>query len=162
MRLFVFVFLVLSCSTVLLGCGQPQATPDQTQAPATELPPGFTDEPPAGPTSSTTVLSGGILYSEDTFEDAAIVITAGKLVSWGTRGEVDMPNDSIGVDMRGKWITPGVQNPDGSLTLRSMPQNGEEASFLIFSDQPAEQPDTAALVGWFARGELMLEEAESG
>ena len=38
--------------------------------------------------------------------DSLVVITDGDLIAWGTRGDVDVPNDSIGFDLRGKWIEP--------------------------------------------------------
>lgn len=146
---------------LIAGCTQPEpATPETTASEMErDLPPGFTDEAPPGPTSDTTVLSGGILYAGGAFPDAAIVVTRGKLIAWGSRGEVDMPNDSIGFDMRGKWIAPGVQNEDGSLTLTALPEPGDAAAFLIFTDQPTEQPDSDGLIGWFANGELVLEES---
>ena len=82
---------------------------------ATDSPPGFTDAPPAAPTSATTILSGGILLTDTPISDSVVVITNGAVIAWGRRGEVELPNDSIGIDMRGKWIRPATTLSSGSV-----------------------------------------------
>ena len=89
------------------------------------MPPGFLDEPPPKPKSNTLVLSGGDLVLDTVIADAVVVIQNGKLLAWGKRGEVDMPNDSIGADMRGKWISPGTPEDLGSLPNMALMQVGE-------------------------------------
>lgn len=38
--------------------------------------------------------------------DYLLVIKKDQVVGWGQRGTVDVPNDSMGVDMRAYWIAP--------------------------------------------------------
>ena len=101
------MFSLLSLSLLLLACSDstPPREP-QTLAPGvnTPPPPGFTDAPPPAPVSDTVILSGGILLTEPPITDSAIVITEGVVTGWGRRGEMDIPNDSIGRDVRGLWI----------------------------------------------------------
>ena len=87
-----------------IGCSERPA--EDTPAPSEPDMPGFLDEPPPPPTPATEILGGGTLVLADGsfIEDSLIVITNGKLVAWGKRGEVEVPNDSIGIDVRGKWI----------------------------------------------------------
>jgi hypothetical protein len=97
---------LLSLTLLLLGCAEstPPAEP-QTNAPLVSTPPpGFTDTPPPAPVSDTVILSGGILLTEPPITDSVIVITQGVITGWGRRGEMDIPNDSIGRDVRGLWI----------------------------------------------------------
>jgi hypothetical protein len=112
---------------------QQQATGD-TQ----HLPPGFLDEPPPPPSSNTQVLSGGTLVLNQIIPDSVLVVQDGILLAWGARGEVAMPNDSIGLDMRGKWIVPG---PFANLTEGTLPevdswQPQAPANLLIFDKDP--------------------------
>ena len=98
---------LLASVMICLGCGE--AGTDQPSTTASEeqsLPPGFLDEAPPPPTSATEILGGGTLVLPDGsfVEDSLLIITDGKLVAWGKRGDVDVPNDSVGFDLRGKWI----------------------------------------------------------
>ena len=111
-----------------------------------ELPPGFLDEAPPGPESDTLVLSGGMLMSTPPIADSVVVITQGKVVSWGARGETDMPDDSIGHDMRGKWLLPKV-------SLKT----GETANIDIYSEFPK---DPNNIVGQVRGTSLNLPPAE--
>ena len=97
-----FIILSLILAT---ACSEPQQTAEPVE-PVKEMPPSFLDEAPPPPTSNTEILGGGTLVTPDGafIEDSLIVITDGKLVAWGKRGDVDVPNDSIGHDLRGKWI----------------------------------------------------------
>ncbi len=122
-------YTLLIVLTGLFACAEP---PDRSPP----LPPGFTDAPPAGPTAPTQVLSGGILVAAELaadVEDAAVVITDGRLVAWGKRGEVEMPNQSIGHDLRGKWLAPGRRGEPFNPNSPLMPD--QPAALLIF-DQP--------------------------
>ena len=123
------------------------------------MPPGFLDEAPPGPTSNTQVLSGGTLVTDATIEDSVVVMTDGKLVAWGERGLVAMPNDSIGFDMRGKWIIPGSweQATAGSLSETTTLQAGEAANFLIINRAPPfDDLEDGDLAGRVVEGSLVL------
>lgn len=134
-RAIIVLFLLLATA----ACGEPStpAASDNQSVPAADtnqtLPPGFTDEPPAPPTSDTLVLSGGVLLADTPITDSVIVISEGVVIAWGRRGEVAMPNDSIGVDMRGKWIkaadTLGI---------------GKTADLVVYDVFP-QDPDTAPI-----------------
>lgn len=113
------------------------ATTDTTQS-VGQLPPGFTDAPPPQPTSDTLVLSGGTLILAQPINDSVVVIQNNKILAWGQRGEVELPNDSIGMDMRGKWIIAGVAADVEASTIDSAAtlQAGAAASLLVFSSDP--------------------------
>ncbi|MEM7001179.1 MAG: hypothetical protein AAF529_10350 [Pseudomonadota bacterium] len=110
--------LLLVCGLLLAACQEPSpskvaenSSPEQpTSQPELDeasLPPGFTDAPPPPPTSNTLVLSGGkLVLGGETIIDSVVVISDGLIKGWGKRGEVAMPNDSIGKDLRGKWLLP--------------------------------------------------------
>ncbi|XOV81448.1 MAG: hypothetical protein ACFHXK_11225 [bacterium] len=142
------IVLLMVAFLVLTACGGAEPnTPSSdaesaaaTGAEAVEaLPPGFTDEPPPPPTSDTTVFSGGTLLLEESISDAVVVISNNTLISWGRRGNVDLPNDSVGMDMRGKWIVGGVAEDlaGGQLTLPASLTRGEPARLLVFNSDPA-------------------------
>ena len=90
----------------LFACAETQEVSEPKAETSGEMPPSFLDEAPPLPTSATEILGGGTLVTADgaLIEDSLIVITDGKLVAWGKRGDVDVPNESIGHDLRGKWI----------------------------------------------------------
>ncbi len=90
-------------------------------------PPGFLDEAPAPPTSATVILSGGTLVLAQPIADAVVVITNGEVQAWGKRGAVDVPSDSVGRDMRGKWLL-----PKGELAA------GGPAAFTLYDGPPSE------------------------
>ena len=116
------------------------------------MPPGFTDAPPPPPSSNTLVLSGGVLLLDTPITDSVVVITDGKILAWGRRGEVDMPNDSIGLDMRGKWLRAASSLNSGSLT------SGQTADFQAFDQFPADQ--TIVPIGTVVGQEVSMPAAE--
>jgi hypothetical protein len=75
-----------------------------------------------------------------------------------------MPNDSVGKDMRGKWLTPGTRADldAGSLPNKVSPTPDELANILIFKAAPdfskLSADDLYAVV---AQGELQILEASS-
>ena len=107
-----FAFVILF---VLSGCADPVGESTQTTSTTTSqpdtgetrtLPPGFMDPAPPPPTSDTVIWSGGTLLTDPPVEDAVVVVRNGDLLAWGRRGEVDVPNDSVGEDMSGKFLKP--------------------------------------------------------
>jgi len=113
-----------------------------------DLPPGFTDAPPPPPTSATQVLAGGTLLTPQAtpaeIADAVIVIRHGQVIAWGKRGEVAMPNDSIGFDVRGMWLQPRVP----------LAAN-QPAEFQIFDQAPADHPG-AQPIGYVQADKISL------
>ena len=101
---------MLTSTLLLAACGQGQTPTSSAESAATQqtLPPGFLDAAPPPPTSDTVVLSGGTLLLDSPLTDSVIVLQGGQVIAYGRRGDVDLPNDSIGRDMRGKWILPGT------------------------------------------------------
>ncbi|MEM7100454.1 MAG: hypothetical protein AAF541_19455 [Pseudomonadota bacterium] len=158
--------LLITTLVLVIGCGsssephQESTTSTSEQVQTDALPPGFLDEPPPPPTSNTTILSGGTLVVDQTISDSVIVITSGNVVAWGARGEVDMPNDSVGFDMRGKWIVPGRQNQDDSITPTAFAPN-LPAEFVILSSWSDTSLDASHVVGTFADGRLVLQDESS-
>lgn len=142
-------------SWLLLGALLAVACGEQDKA----MPAGFLDEPPPPPTSNTVVLSGGTLVLEQVTLDTAIVLQDGKLIVWGMRGEVDMPNDSVGKDVRGKWITPGTI---GDLEAKNLPnltalKMAAPANLLILKVGPDFHDATSAdLYGIVEHGQLQI------
>jgi hypothetical protein len=120
------------------------------------LPPGFLDEPPPPPTSDSLVLSGGTLVTQMEIADAIVVVTKGKLIAWGQRGGVAVPNDSIGYDMRAKYIVPGTELDlqQNQLPALQHLQQGAAAKFLII--ERFGSPD-AKLLGYLSGRELVVE-----
>ena len=155
------LFAIIGLCLAAVACGQ---TPPEVEAGADAepvgLPPGFLDEPPPGPTSATTVLSGGTLIIDDVISDAVVVVQNGVLLAWGARGEVDMPNDSVGLDMRGKWIVPGAQDAlqaNGNLPDLTLWQAGKPANLLILTSDPGQNdPGSNDLAGVVADGEIRI------
>ncbi len=123
------------------GCSGDNNTKQVDIAQATtsaELPPGFLDEAPAPPTSTNQILSGGALVLDQTTNDTVLLIDKGNLGAWGKRGEVDVPNDSIGFDMRGKWLVPGRVSDIAAGTLPNLSawKEGQAANLLVFDADP--------------------------
>ncbi len=153
--------LTITLIYILSACADPQSLESSAPAPR-DLPPGFLDEPPPPPTSTTQVLSGGTLVIDTVIEDSVVVLSNGRLVAWGKRGAVDMPNDSVGFDLRGRWITPGrwEQAASGSLVHEPQLQVGEVANLLIFKRPPPySKPDEGDLGGRVVDGTLELFDA---
>jgi imidazolonepropionase-like amidohydrolase len=123
------------------------------------MPAGFLDEAPPPPVSDTVVLSGGNLILAKVTPDTAIVLHAGKLIAWGKRGEVNMPNDSVGRDLRGKWLTPGTLTDLEASTLPNLGELkiGAVANMLIFNTGPDLAGATGDdLHGVITNGELQI------
>lgn len=164
MRLFLIGFLVMTGA----ACSEPEVTPQQTnqllegarELPK-EMPPGFLDEAPPGPVSNTVVLSGGTLMSEPPITDSAVVITDGLIVAWGKREQVTMPNDSIGKDMRGKWLVPGTTAmlESGAGADQNLLQQGKPGNLLVLTVDPGlTRPGSEHLAGFVADGEIRIED----
>ena len=150
MKYLALHLLLMTLTLTLSGCSKTgenktgaQTNAEQTivtveSASAERLPPGFLDDAPAPPTSENHVFSGGTLVLDEEINDAVVVIAKGKLVSWGKRGEVDVPNDSIGYDMRGKWLVPGATEDleDGPLPNQARWQPNAGIELLILNQPP--------------------------
>ncbi len=144
-------YLLLMIGVMLLtACGSSDPTTEaaETELPveaAEVLPPGYTDAPPPGPTSDTTILSGGTFLLAENIADSVVVISNNTLVAWGPRGMVELPNDSIGMDMRGKWIVAGdpADIENGNLVLPSNVASGDPARLLAFNSDPRTTEDLA-------------------
>ena len=75
-----------------------------------------------------------------------MVITKGNLIAWGKRGDVDVPNDSIGFDLRGKWIEP-------------LEWSESRPAALKFAEQdPRSEDFSHAYIGGYEDGTLTLPE----
>ena len=99
------------------------------------------------PTSDTIVLSGGTLLTDPPIADAGVVISNGVLVAFGPRTEVDMPHDSAGFAMRGKWL-----QPTAPLVV------GEPPNLNILIDDPS--ASEATVYATVADGELAVQERD--
>lgn len=95
--------LLLLCTVNLIvlvsGCSQ-------SKNETANMPPSFLDPAPSRPTSDTAIWAGVNLLTDPPINDYLLVIEKGRVVGWGQRGSVDVPNDSMGVDMRAYWISP--------------------------------------------------------
>ena len=165
MKILPLILSLIVTISLLNGCseaGKNQASNDVSSNPSTSaldnLPPGFTDDAPPPPTSSTQVLSGGTFENSGdvVLADAVIVLTEGNFIAAGARGNTDMPNDSIGHDMRGKFIVPGHVT-DGQIVFAESLTEGDVASLLIL-DQSVAHKD-AKVLGYFKDGELTMLDA---
>lgn len=149
---------------LLAACTEPPPAASSEQQPGTAMPPGFLDTPPPPPTSSTQVLSGGTLVADRMIEDSVVVLTNGTLVAWGKRGEVAMPNDSVGFDLRGHWIMAGSwqQAAAGELPLEAPLPVGEAANLVIVRQPPPfENLRESDLGGRVVDGKLELFDAQT-
>ena len=145
--LLIGVFLAVACSE-----------PEQN------VPGSFLDEAPPPPSSNTVVLSGGTLVLEQVTTDTVIVLTDGKLIAWGARGEVDMSDDSVGKDVRGKWIAPGTMNDLASGNLPNLTELkiAAPANLLLLKVGPDfDDVSSADLYGIVVQGELQILEETS-
>lgn len=102
-----------------------------------------------------------MLLADETIADSVVVITGGELMAWGQRGAVSMPNDSVGKDMRGKWLVPGTA---ADLAAGDMPkmdsfQPGQAVQLLIFDRAPTSDWSDRGLVGSFIDATLQMPEA---
>ena len=149
MRQLLLYVMVLLCS----ACGQGSQN--------SSAPPGFTDDPPPPPVSETVILSGGTLLSPDPIPDSLVILTRGRVVGWGRRGSVDVPNESIGSDMRGKWIVAGRLVNGQPRIDHELLKSGAPANLLFLSSDPAiASPAADHVVGYAADGELTLPESD--
>ena len=95
--------LLLLCGVNLIVLGSScSASKNETG----NMPPSFLDPAPTRPTSDTSIWAGVNLLTDPPIKDYLLVIDKGRVVGWGQRGTVDVPNDSMGVDMRAYWISP--------------------------------------------------------
>ena len=94
--------LLLLCTVNLIvlvsGCSQ-------SKNETANMPPSFLDPAPSRPSSETAIWAGVNLLTNPPINDYLLVIEKGRVVGWGQRGSVDVPNDSMGVDMRAYWIS---------------------------------------------------------
>ena len=98
MKLLLLLFAV---NLIVLGSGCSQSKNETAN-----MPPSFLDPTPSRPTSDTAIWAGVNLLTDPPINDYLLVIDQGRVVGWGQRGTVDVPNDSMGVDMRAYWISP--------------------------------------------------------
>ena len=98
MKLLLLLFAV---NLIVLGSGCSQSKNETAS-----MPPSFLDPAPSRPTSDTAIWAGVNLLTDPPINDYLLVIDQGRVVGWGQRGTVDVPNDSMGVDMRAYWISP--------------------------------------------------------
>ena len=114
------LFIILVTTTIALfsaGCSKPKN--EGTSPPAS-----FLDPAPSLPTSQTTIWAGINLMTEPLINDYIVVIHKNQLINWGKRGSVEVPNDSVGVDMRRYWIKsesgePLLYDDSGKIDLSS-------------------------------------------
>lgn len=127
---------------------QNNATPNAQSA---DGPRGFLDPAPPPPTSDTIILSGGTLIADavsdehpDGLFDAVVVIQDGRLVGYGKRGSVEVPDDSVGVDTSGRFIVPV------GTTLHV----GQPIALAVYAMRPAKDADSraTALFGTYRDG----------
>jgi hypothetical protein len=154
----IYLVIILGLAS---ACSDPTMSQESTHKSAEpkSMPAGFLDEAPPPPVSDTIVLSGGNLILDQVTTDTAIVLHQGKLIAWGKRGEVDMPNDSVGRDLRGKWITPGTLSDLEASTLPNLSELkiGAEANMLMFKTGPDLAGATGDdLHGMITNGELQI------
>ena len=111
--------LLLLCTVNLIvlvsGCSQ-------SKNETANMPPSFLDPAPSRPSSETAIWAGVNLLTDPPINDYLLVIEKGRVVGWGQRGSVDVPNDSMGVDMRAYWISPKAgaqfqQSSEGKIQL---------------------------------------------
>ena len=91
-----------------------------------------------------------------------VVVQNGRLLAAGMRGAVDMPNDSVGLDMRNRWIVPGRQADleTGNLPNLEQWRMGAPANLLILDIDPRNGQATGDnLVGVVIDGEIRLFDA---
>lgn len=164
MRLLLIGFLAITgaaCSETEVEPKQANPAQEGARALPKEMPPGFLDEAPPGPVSNTVVLSGGTLMSEPPITDSAVVITDGLIVAWGKREQVAMPNDSIGKDMRGKWLVPGTTAmlETGTGADQNLLQQGKPGNLLVLTVDPGlTRPGSEHLAGFVADGEIRIDD----
>ena len=95
------LLLLFAANLIVLGSGCSQRKNETAN-----MPPSFLDPVPSRPTSDTAIWAGVNLLTDPPINDYLLVIDKGRVVDWGQRGSVDVPNDSMGVDMRAYWISP--------------------------------------------------------
>ena len=96
-----FLLLLFTVNLLVLGSGCSQSKSENTN-----MPPSFLDPAPSRPISETAIWSGINLLTDPPMSDYLLVIKKNQVVGWGQRGTVDVPNDSMGIDMRAYWIAP--------------------------------------------------------
>ena len=91
--ILLYLFIVL----LALSCSAPK---DESA----NAPPSFLDPAPNRPTSETTIWAGINLMTEPPTNDYVLVIHKNQIMKWGKRGSIEVPHDSVGIDMRRYWI----------------------------------------------------------
>ena len=153
------ITVLLAVALLAAACGSDRAPAADQPVSEPDMPPGFLDEPPPGPVSATTVFSGAMLLTDEVQSDAVVVVQNGLLLSAGIRGVVDMPNDSVGLDMRNRWIVPGTQADleTGNLPNLEHWRMDAPANLLVLDIDPRDSQVTSDnLVGIVADGEIRL------
>ena len=92
------LFLLAAVTFLTLGCAPPPSDPKNS-------PPSFLDPAPSPPTSETTIWSGINMMTDPPMNDLIVIVNENRVVDWGKRGTLEVPNDSVGMDMRAYWIT---------------------------------------------------------
>src|SRR5882672_7890694 len=72
------------------------------------------------PSSETKALVGATVIDGNggsPISDATIVITGSRITAVGPRGRVSIPSDANQVDVRGRWILPGLIDTNVHLSL---------------------------------------------
>ncbi|OUX41021.1 MAG: hypothetical protein CBE21_06195 [Proteobacteria bacterium TMED261] len=92
------LFRLAAVTFLTLGCAPPQSDPKNS-------PPSFLDPAPSPPTSETTIWSGINMMTDPPMNDLIVIVNENRVVDWGKRGTLEVPNDSVGMDMRAYWIT---------------------------------------------------------
>ena len=94
-----FIVILLNLVIVLLTVSCSETNNESANAP-----PSFLDPAPSLPTSQTTIWAGINLMTEPPTTDYVLVIYKNQVMKWGKRGSIEVPNDSVGVDMRRYWV----------------------------------------------------------
>src|SRR5690606_31535537 len=66
--------------------------------------------------SAVTAFVGATIFDgtgETLIEDGVMLVREGRVVSVGAAGQVDVPDDAEVIDVKGKWIIPGLINAHG-------------------------------------------------
>jgi hypothetical protein len=121
---------------VFYGCEYPPP-------PGSSAPPSFLDPAPSRPTSETVIWAGLNVLSAPPVSDFVVVVQNNEITTWGVRGYVKVPNDSMGLDMRRYWI--GKQSKNQLVNL-SKNQDGtlDLSSFIVVEGQALGQPPSKA------------------
>jgi hypothetical protein len=127
------------------------------------MPPGFLDAAPPAPTSDSLVLSGGTLMLDPPIPDSVLLIRQGQLQAWGRRGEVDVPDDSVGRDMRAKWLLPGILDEStGTPVAKALALDAPLDLLILDADPNTTEISADNVVGSIRGGQLSLPDPSPG